>query len=224
MTDDAAGDPAEAGDGAAGRMGGMAWRLVSGAEAGANALGDAGAAPGIRAGAMAPSAEGAAAPPAGADERAVPGLPGIGEGWAPRGMPAGAIDGRPGAGGALRGDAAGAAVAVPPLPAGAAGRFGPKLGANPGANAGRGAGAVPGAALAGGMRTEDELGVGRTAGGAIGALAIPDPNGATEGTPRDGVTAGRAELAMLCATGAAGAEAAGRSPAVPGTETRWGAG
>ncbi len=223
MTDGAAGGAtlAEwpgAGGGTAGRIGGIAGRVVGGAEAGANALGDTGAAPGIRAGAMAPSADGAAGAPAGADDRAAAGLPGIGAGWPPRGMPAGAIDGRPGAtGGAVRGGAAGAAVAVAVLPAG---RLGAKLGANPGANAGRGAGAEPAGAPAGGTRT-DEPGVGRSAGGAIGALPIP--NGATGGTPRDGVTAGRAELAMLCA-GAAGADAAGRSPVAAGTDTRWGAG
>ncbi len=202
-------------DGAVCRMGGIAGRVVSGDEAGANALGDAGAAPGIRAGAIAPRAEGAAGAPAGADDRAALGLPGIGAGWAPRGMPAGAIDGRPGG-------ANGAAVPVALPPAGAGGRLveDGKLGAKPGANAGRGAGAAPAGAPAGGTRT-DEPGVGRSAGGAIGALPIPDPNGATGGTPRGGVTAGRAELAMLCATGAAGAEAAGRSPAVPGAETRW---
>jgi hypothetical protein len=146
-------------------MGGIGGRVVGAVVAGENALGAAGAAPGIRAGAIAPSA-----------------------GWAGLGMPAGAIDGMPGeAYGAPRGAAVGL-----PGPAGTAGRLGATLGAKPGANAGRGA---PGA-VAGGTRT-DEPGVGRRAGGAIGALPIPVPDGAIEPTPRGGVTAGRAELAML---------------------------
>jgi hypothetical protein len=104
-------------------------------------------------------------------------------------------------------------------PAGTAGRLGAKFGAKPGANAGRGAPAP----VAGGTRA-DEPGVGLRAGGAIGALPMPVADGAIEPTPRGGVTAGRAELAMLCVTGAAGAGADGRSPAVPGEDTRWGPG
>ena len=194
-------------------MGGIGGRVAAGAVAGAKALGAAGAAPGIRAGAIAPSDDGAPEAPVG-----LPGMPGA---WAGRGMPAGAIDGIPGAAdGALRG-----AAAAPAAPAGTAGRLGEgaKLGAKPGANAGRGApGAPAGGAPAGGMRT-DEPGVGLRAGGAIGALPIPIPCDAIEPTPRGGVTAGRAALAMLCAAGAPGAAAAGRRPGVAGEDTRCGA-
>ena len=61
---------------------------------------------------------------------------------------------------------------------------------------------------------------------AAAAAADSAPNGETEGTPRDGVTAGRAALAMFRATGeaaVAGAVAAGRRLAPPGAEPLWGA-
>src|SRR5580704_15943629 len=75
-----AGAPA---DGARGRIGGIG-RVDGAAGAGANAPGAAGAAPGIRAGAMAPSADGDPAWP-----------PATAAGWAGLGIPAGAIDGIP---------------------------------------------------------------------------------------------------------------------------------
>src|ERR1700722_12341563 len=116
-------DATDGGVGGGRSPGGM---MMDGADA--NAPGAAGAAPGIRAGAMAPSADGDPAWP-----------PATAAGWAGLGIPAGAIDGIPGAmDGAGRGGPAGA-VAGPLAAAGAAGRLDPKLGANPGANAGRGA-------------------------------------------------------------------------------------